>query len=70
MEFEKIKGYKELPEAHKTFFQQMFKRHQACLGSEAKIAFTPVSVKLEKGYLKVSFKNSEWLHYSQNGTWY
>lgn len=70
MDFGSVKGYKKLTEEQRLFFERMFKKHQAGLGTEAKKDFTPVSVKWKKTYLKVVFKNGEWLHYTQSGTWY
>lgn len=70
MELGSVRGYKKLTEEQKKLFERVFYKHQSGLGIEAKKDFTPVSIKWEKTYLKVVFKNGEWLHYTQTGSWY
>lgn len=70
MDLRSVKGYKKLTEEQQVLFERVFHKHQSGLGTEAKKEFTPVSVKWEKTYLKVVFKNGEWLHYTRSGAWY
>lgn len=70
MELEKVRGFKNLTEEKQKLFERVFYKHQTSLGDEAKVDYTPISVKWEKTYLKVTFKNGSWLHYTRTGSWY
>jgi len=70
MDFNKVKGYEKLDPGIQKIFENTYKNHQATLGAEAKKDFTPVRVKIEYGYLKVTFANRDWLHYTPKGEWY
>ena len=66
-----LKGYKNLTEHQKQFFNETLTKHQDCLGDELKEKYTPVSVKgTNSNNVNVTFKNGEWLHYTSNHEWY
>lgn len=69
---EHVKGYKKLTEGQQKLFEAVFKRHNAGIGMEFKKEYMPVSVKWDNRgkFLKVVFKNGDWLHYTQNHDWY
>ncbi len=68
MGLEKIKGYLKLEKWQQDLFESVYKSHMACVGN--KDNWIVKSISWEKTYLKVSFKNGEWLHYTKSGTWY
>lgn len=70
IDFEKVKGYGKLSDPAKELFERIYKKHNSGHGLDYKKDWIPVKVKEHKTYLKVHFKNGEWLHYSPNGTWY
>lgn len=70
IDFEKIKGFKELSENAKKIFIRVYKSHNAVQGIKHKNDWMPVKVKEHKTHLEVHFKNKEWLHYMPDGTWY
>lgn len=70
MDFEKIKGYNNLLPNQKLLFQTIYAKHQSCLGLEARKDYEPKTVKWEKTFFKVTFKNGIWLHYTPQGRWY
>ena len=67
--FEEIKGYKKLSENAKKLFENTYKKHNAMLGMESKKRWIPKKVQENSKFLRVDFKNGEWLHYYANGTW-
>ncbi|WP_029453172.1 hypothetical protein [Clostridium algidicarnis] len=65
-----IKGFNKLTTQQQELFLKIYTKHQSILGASAKVEYTPISVKLEDGYFRTTFKNKQWLHYKFNGTWY
>lgn len=70
MEFEKIKGYSKLSSTQQLIFREVFKAHQSSLSKALREGYTPISVSWEITYLKVTFQNGVWLHYTPRGEWY
>lgn len=64
-----IKGFNKLTKEEQELFERVYKRHQSALGTDEKAEYAPTSVKSENGYLKVTFKNRDWLHYRRSGNW-
>ncbi len=71
----KITGFKKLASWQQKLFRDIHKLHNSMIGSNKEDY--PVSVKWIKdkkeprhSYLKVVFKNGEWLHYTLQGNWY
>jgi hypothetical protein len=69
IDFTSIKGYSKLGSNAQKFFESIYKKHISILGRQEKSKWIPISVKIEKTGLKVTFSNGEWLHYYANGTW-
>lgn len=65
-----IKGLDKLTTQQQELFLKIYTKHSTILSDEAKEEYTPISVKLEDGYFKTTFKNKQWLHYKFNGSWY
>lgn len=77
IDFNKVKGFDKLTQGQQELFIGIYKRHNSCQGNDYKKDWTPVSVKWVRdkenskySYLKVIFKNGDWLHYTQRGEWY
>lgn len=68
MELQKVKGYDKLSKGQQDLFVRVNAKHIATV--ENKSSWTPTNVKWDKTYLKVTFKNGEWLHYTPGGEWY
>lgn len=69
MTLEKVRGFLNLKKEHQQLFIRVHADHLRAV--ENKAAFQPTSVKWNKeGYLKVTFANGEWLHYTPLGRWY
>lgn len=72
----KVKGFNKLTPEQQGLFIRTYKFHNSIVGNDYKEGWVPVKVKwIEKNpsrcsYLKVDFKNGEWLHYTQKGEWY
>lgn len=64
----KIKGFKKLTKEHQELFASTYKEHLASV--ENKESWQAVSVTWEGSYLRVTFRNGEWLHYTKLGEWY
>ena len=69
LEFEKIKGFNKLDEGLQSLFIQIYKRHNAGIGTDYKEDYKPIKVTKVENKIKVNFKSGEWLYYYQNGTW-
>lgn len=69
IKFEEIKGYDKLSEVSKKFFKKVYKLHNSIIGLEYKNNWIPIKVIERTTYLKVYFKNGEYLNYYINGTW-
>lgn len=67
MDFLTIRGYKKLSQNAQNVFERVYNAHSACVGN--KMDWTPIEVKEFKEFIKVTFKNGEWLHYRPNGKW-
>lgn len=68
MGLEKIKGFRNLTKEQQKLFVSTYTEHLASI--ENKESWQAVSVTWEGSYLKVTFKNGEWLHYTKSGEWY
>ncbi|MHC1747480.1 MAG: hypothetical protein AB9856_03715 [Cellulosilyticaceae bacterium] len=68
MMIESIVGFNKLTKAQQALFVNVNTKHLQAV--EDKAAWTPVRVEWDKTYLKVWFKNGDWLHYIPNGVWY
>ncbi len=64
----KIKGFKKLTKEQQELFASTYAEHLASV--ENKERWEAVSVTWEGNYLKVTFRNGEWLHYTKSGLWY
>lgn len=68
--FDKVKGFDKLSDNAKALFKWLYKKHNAAQGLDYKIRWIPKSVKEHKTHLEVRFKDTDWLHYMPDGTWY
>jgi hypothetical protein len=74
--FNNVKGFNKLTPEQQKLFIETYKRHNSIVGTEYKAEWQPVKVawveeKPSKySYLRVEFKNGNWLHYTQKGEWY
>lgn len=66
MKLNNISGYDILSEKHQKLFEDVYAKHMSVI--EDKSRWIPVSVKWIKSYLKVTFTNGDWLHYTPQGT--
>ena len=64
-----IKGYDKLTVDQQQLLINTNKRQKAGVGTDYKDDWTPTEVSVLGENLKVVFKNGEWLHYYQNGSW-
>ena len=69
IDFNKVEGYSKLSDPAKELLQKTYKVHNSGQGTDYKEDWRPVRVLEHSKYLKVVFKNGEWLHYYPNGTW-
>lgn len=77
IDFTKVEGYGKLTQNQKELFEDTYKIHNSIVGLDYKEDWTPIEViwvedRENKGYsyLKVIFKNGDWLHYTQKKEWY
>lgn len=76
IDFMKVKGFDNLTKEQQSLFIDTYKRHNSIVGSKYKESWQPIKVAWVKekpsqySYLKVDFKNGQWLHYTQRGDWY
>jgi hypothetical protein len=74
--FNAVEGFNKLTPEQQNLFIATYKRHNSIVGSEYKEEWQPVKVAWveekpsQYSYLKVDFKNGQWLHYTQKGDWY
>ncbi|HHY71395.1 MAG TPA: hypothetical protein GX519_07115 [Thermoanaerobacterales bacterium] len=74
--FNAVKGFNKLAKAQRKLFTDTYKKHNSLVGSDYKEGWSPVKVEWVKenpskySYLRVEFKNGNWLHYTQKGEWY
>lgn len=68
--FNQVKGFEKLTPEQQELFKNTYRVHNSVHGSDYKEDWIPVPVKRENSYLKVVFRNGEWLHYTGKGTWY
>ena len=74
--FNVVKGFDKLTPVQQSLFIETYKRHNSIVGSDYKEGWIPVKVAWveekpsQYSYLKVDFKNGQWLHYTQRGDWY
>jgi len=74
--FNDVKGFDKLTPVQQSLFIDTYKKHNSLVGSEYKEEWQPVKVAWVEespsrySYLKVEFKNGDWLHYTQKGDWY
>jgi DNA-binding PadR family transcriptional regulator len=66
--YEDINGYYQLSDAGKELFKRVHKQHMDNI--EDKTDWIVASVQEHRKYIKVTFRNGEWLHYGVDGTWY
>ena len=69
LDYSKIKGYEKLSPMAKDIFKRTYELHNSCVGTDYKVGWSPISVEECSSYLKVYFKNGDWLHYYSNSTW-
>lgn len=67
--FEDVKGYKDLTEEEKKLFKNVYKLHNSVIGADYKEGYKPVKVKAEGNKLRVDFTNGEYLYYYKDETW-
>lgn len=67
--FDEVKGYNKLSDGAKMVFAHVYRKHNSNVGEEHKKDWIPTNVSMKGSYLKVTFRNGEWLHYYPNGTW-
>lgn len=65
-----IKGFERLTPEQQQLLISVNARHKAGVGNDCKDGWTPVKVKPISGFLKVNFKNGDWLYYTQSGDWF
>lgn len=70
IDFNKVKGFNKLTPEQQELFKSTYKVHNSVHGLDYKEKWIPVSVKwIDIGsrlsYLKVVFRNGDWLHYTQ-----
>lgn len=77
IDFNEVGGYKDLTQAQRELFKDTYRLHNSIAGTEYKEGWRPVRVNWVEdkedarySYLKVTFKNGGWLHYTQKMTWY
>lgn len=63
-----IKGFSKLSTRQQELFNRVHARHMDDV--EDKAAWEPKCISFKDGYLKVTFKNGEWLRYTTGGEWY
>lgn len=68
MVLEKVRGFLNLKKEHQQLFIRVHAAHQRAV--EDKGRWQAIAVKWQQGFLKVTFANGQWLHYTPNGTWY
>lgn len=74
--FTNVKGFNELTKEQQKLFISTYKRHNSLVGTDYKAGWQPIKVAWVKekpskySYLKVDFKNGQWLHYTQKCDWY
>lgn len=64
-----IEGYTQLSLESRNLFCGIYKVHHAGHGIDFKDDWKAVYIKDCERFLKVTFKNGEWLHYYPDGTW-
>lgn len=64
----KVKGFNKLSSAQRDLLFRVHKKHLSSV--DDKDRWQIKSVKWEVSYLRVTFINGYWLHYSPNGCWY
>lgn len=69
IKFEEVKGYNKMGSGAQMVFKHVYRKHNSTIGEDFKRDWIPTNVVVCGKCLKVTFKNSEWLHYYQNGTW-
>lgn len=69
IDFSKVKGFNNMGEGAQMVFKHVYRKHNSSLGVIEKNKWLPTKVKVNGNHLIVNFKNDEWLHYYQNGTW-
>ncbi len=67
-DFNSIKGYKSLEKWQQELLKETYSNHMEYI--ENKEQWEIESVKWDNSYLKVTFKNGTWLHYTKSGHWY
>ena len=76
IDFNKVKGFNKLTLEQQQLFIEIYKVHNSVHGLEYKQDWVPVSVKwivenpIKYSYLKVVFRNGDWLHYTKKHEWY
>lgn len=68
MNVEKVSGYSRLATDDQKVLKTVYAKHMACI--EDKSLWELKSVTATERYLKVTFKNGDWLHYTRSGNWY
>lgn len=74
--FSNVKGFDNLSKEQQNLFIETYKIHNSIVGSDYKEGWAPIKVAWVKekpskySYLKVDFKNGQWLHYTQKKEWH
>ena len=73
IDFYKVIGFNKLTPKQQELFKSTYRVHNSIHGTDYKEDYIPASVRWvndRPGYLKVVFRNGNWLHYTQRGEWY
>lgn len=77
IDFNSVEGFKGLTQEQQELFKDTYIMHNSIVGLDYKEGWTPVKVDWVEdeedtrySYLKVIFKNGDWLHYTKNKEWY
>jgi hypothetical protein len=75
IDFNNVEGFDQLTQEQQELFKSTYKEHNSIAGTEYKKGWIPIKVQwveekpIKYSYLKVDFKNGDWLHYTKKG-WY
>ncbi len=74
--FNNVEGFDKLTQEQQKLFIKTYKLHNSIVGYDYKEGWIPVKVAwIEENpsvysYLRVEFRNGDWLHYTRKGEWY
>lgn len=77
IDFNNVEGFCKLSPMQQKLFIETYKIHNSIVGTDYKEGWRPIKVRWVENkennkysYLRVDFKNGDWLHYTQNKDWY